>query len=443
MASLVDQFSSGLIEALETGIDWRPPLDSFNAIYVPHLENHARTQIFYGGAGSGKSVFLAQRDVASILQGGRNFLICRAVANTIRKSVFAEIKKVISQWGLTARFKVNQSDLTITCDNGYQMLFAGLDDTEKLKSITPEKGVITDVRVEEATETDPDSIRQLYRRQRGGSPDTPKRLTLSFNPILKTHHIYTSYFAPIGWADDQTEYNDGRLSILKTWYVHNRWMTEDDIADLVNETNEYYLQVYAYGNWGILGDVIFTNWEVRDLSAMTNQFTNRRDGLDFGFGGNPAAYVSIHYDKTRQTVYIFDELYELGLTNNVLAESIKPMVDGRYVTCDSAEPKSIAELNMYGVKAIGAVKGKDSINHGIQWLQQQRIVIDKRCVNTQNEFTQYQWKKDKDGNSLEVPVDKFNHAIDAIRYGLEADMLESQAAMRQGKVKGRGARRRR
>ena len=400
-----------------------PPPDSFNDVYIPHLENYTRTQIFFGGAGSGKSVFLAQRDVLDILKGGRNFLICRAVANTIRRSVFAEIKKIIGEWGLSGRFSINKSEMTITGDNGYQMLFAGLDDTEKLKSITPEKGVITDVRIEEATETDPDSIRQLYRRQRGGDPDTPKRLTMSLNPILQTHHIYTRYFTAIAWADGQTEYNDGRLSILKTWYIHNRFLTEDDIADLEGETDEYFRSVYTFGEWGILGDVIFTDWRVEDLSAMRPLFVNRRNGLDFGFASDPAALARTHYDKKRKTIYFFEEYYERGLTNDILAEEIRPLLDGDYVICDSAEPKSIEELKKYRVRALGAVKGKDSVNHGIQWLRQQTIIIDKSCVNARNEMMTYQWKKDKDGNSLRIPIDKNNHLIDAIRYGYEDDMV--------------------
>lgn len=423
---MLHSLSNGLSEAAEESANqWQPPLDTFNDVYIPHLENYARTQIFYGGAGSGKSVFLAQRDVARILKGGRNFLVCRAVANTIRKSVFAEIKKVINQWNLNGRFTIKESDMTITCDNGFQMLFTGLDDTEKLKSITPEKGVITDVRIEEATETDPDSIRQLYRRQRGGDPNTPKCLTLSFNPILQTHHIYTSYFSPIAWADDQTEYTDGRLTILKTWYIHNRWLTEDDIADLEEETDEYFRNVYTFGNWGILGDVIFTNWRVEDLSAIRHLFINRRNGLDFGFASDPAALARTHYDTKKKTIYIFRELYERGLTNDILANELRPVLEKDDIVCDSAEPKSIQDLVNAGIRARGARKGKDSVNHGIQWLQQQTIIIDKSCVNTRNEFQSYQWKKDRDGNSLRIPVDKNNHIIDALRYAYEDDMIES------------------
>jgi phage terminase large subunit len=390
-----------------------------------HLTNCTRTEIYYGGSASGKSVFLAQRAIYDVLGGKRNYLVCRAVGRTIRKSVFNEINKVITDWGLRELFTVNRTDGVVTCENGCQILFTGLDDTEKVKSITPEKGVITDIWIEEATETDRNSIKELYKRQRGGSSETPKRLTMSFNPIIQSHWIYDEYFSGIGWTDDQTEHTSDGLTILKTTYKDNRFLTDDDIRDLENEKDEYYRSVYTLGNWGVLGDVIFRNWEVQDLAEMRAQFTNPRNGLDFGFSSDPAALVVSHYDRARKTIYIYNELYERGLTNDMLANEIKELVGSQPVTCDSAEPKSIEELRRYGINSHAAKKGKDSVNHGIQWLQQQHIIIDKDCVNAKNEFMQYQWKKDKDGNSMKVPVDKRNHLIDGIRYAYEDDATEA------------------
>ena len=398
----------------------------FNSVYRPHLNNLARTQIYYGGSGSGKSVFLAQRCVYDVLRGGRNYLVCRAIAKDSRRSTFVEIQKVITAWGLSELFTVNKTDMTITCDNGYQILFSGLDDLQKLKSITPAKGVITDIWIEEATQTEPNDIKELIRRQRGGDDKTPKRLTLSFNPIYQTHWIYLEYFAKIAWADDQTVYTSPELSILKTTYKDNRFLTVADRADLENETDEYYYNVYTLGKWGVLGDVIFKNWRVEDLSGMHAQFTNHRNGLDFGFASDPAALAVMHYDRTNKVLYIFDELYERGLTNNLLANEIKRLIGDQYVTCDSAEPKSIAELRGYGVNTLSAAKGKDSVNFGIQWLQQQTIVIDSHCVNARAEFSVYHWKKDKDGNTLHIPIDKNNHLIDGVRYGCEQDMAEQE-----------------
>jgi phage terminase large subunit len=396
----------------------------FNDVYLPHLANHARTQIYYGGASSGKSWFIiGQRAVIDLMNGGRNYLICRAVARTIRTSVFAQMERTIREFGVQELFSINKSEATITCVNGYQAVFAGLDDVEKIKSITPKQGAFTDIVIEEATETERSDVKQLMRRQRGGDESIPKRLVLLFNPILRDHWIYLEYFSPLAWADEQTEYMSDELSILKTWYIHNKFLTEQDRHDLLSEKDKYFQDVYTFGNWGVLGAVIFTNWSVQDLSGMADQFVNRRNGLDFGFSSDPAAMPVTHYDKKHKTIYIFDELYETGLTNDQLAKLVKELIGGERVTCDSAEPKSIQELRMHGVNAHGAKKGKDSVLHGIQWLQQQTIIIDKKCVNTRNEFQSYKWKEDRRGISIRQPVDFNNHIIDALRYAYEGDMI--------------------
>jgi len=400
------------------------PKSAFNTTYLPYIENQARVQIFFGGASSGKSKFvIGQRTVYNLLQGGHNYLICRQTKTSIRGSVATEIQKVIEEWGLHDLFSVNKTDGTVTCENGYQAVFAGLDDVEKLKSITFKKGVLTDIIVEEATETQKNSIKQLMKRQRGKVADGIKKtITLLFNPIMKTHWIFSEYFSSLGWADDQKEYTSEKLTILKTTYKDNRFLEQEDIDDLENETDDYFKNVYTLGNWGVLGDVIFTNWRIEDLSGMQDQFTNRRNGLDFGFSSDPAAMPVTHYDKTRKTIYIFRELYETGLTNDILASRITELIGDDRVVCDSAEPKSIQELTNHGVRAAGAKKGKDSVTFGIDWLKQQTIIVDKACVNTQNELSQYHWKKDAGGNSLKIPVDKNNHLIDALRYAYEDEM---------------------
>ena len=398
----------------------------FNPVYIPYLKNSSRVGIFFGGASSGKSVFLAQRDVIDVLKGGRNFLVCRQVAHTLRGSVVQEITKVIREWGLTDLFSINKTDATVTCINGYQIVFVGMDDVEKLKSIVPAKGVFTDVRIDEATEMTRDSLKQLLKRQRGGDKKTPKRLTLSFNPVLKSHWIFDEYFSKLGWADTQKEYITPGLSILKTTYLDNKFLTAEDVKDLESETDEYYRNVYSLGLWGLLGGVIFTNWRVEDLSEMLDQFTNRRNGLDFGFSADPAAVGVSHYDTKHKTIYFYKELYETGLTNDILAERVRELVGDDVIVCDSAEPKSIVELQNHGVNARGAAKGKDSVNFGIDWLKQQTIIVDKTCINMQNELSQYHWKKDAGGNSLKIPVDKNNHLIDGgLRYAYEGDMQET------------------
>jgi len=391
------------------------------------MDCKARVQIFFGGSASGKSVFLAQRPIIDIARGGRNYLIVRQIGRTIRGSVSMELQKVITNSGLSAAFNINKTDGTITnIQTGNQIIFSGLDDVEKLKSITPAKGAITDIWVEEATETEQNSIKQLMKRQRGKTRDALKKtITLLFNPILQNHWIYKEYFSQIGWAEGQRVHEDNSLLILKTTYKDNRFLEQGDIDDLENETDEYFKNVYTLGNWGILGDVIFTNWRVEDLSEMGDQWTNRRAGLDFGFSSDPAAVIAAHYDSTRKVVYVYRELYETGLTNDILAERVRDMVQDDRIICDSAEPKSIQELRNHGVNSVGAMKGEDSVKFGIDWLKQQTIIVDKSCVNLQNELSQYHWKKDAGGNSLPVPVDKNNHLIDALRYALEDDMQDT------------------
>lgn len=403
------------------------PWSAINPVYRTYWTDPRPVQIFFGGSSSGKSVFLAQRAVSDCLQG-RNYLIIRNTASTLRTSTFNEIRKVINSGDpeLAALFSVNKSEMTITCANGHQILFKGLDDAEKIKSVTPEKGVITDIWVEEATECAEDDIRQLEKRLRGYS-DKSKRLILSFNPILKTHWIFKRYFA--GFHDTDTLKQTDDLLILKTTYKDNAFLEPDDIARLESEKDPYWYEVYTLGNWGVLGDVIFTNWRVEDLTHQAKHFDNIRNGLDFGYGPDPAAFTRIHYDAKRSRLYIFQEINGHELTNQDLAGLIRPVM-GRYerVVCDSAEPKSIAELQLLRINAVGAQKGPDSVHFGIQWLKRQEVIIDRKCQNTINEFQMYQWKKNRSGEVLPVPVDRDNHHIDSIRYALE-DCMSGRGAI--------------
>jgi len=395
----------------------------FNEVYIPYLGCTIRTQIYYGGSSAGKSVFISQRCVTDLLEGGRNYLVIRNTANTLRTSVFNEIRKVIFEFNLEKLFKINKTEMTITCITGYQILFRGLDDAEKLKSIIPEKGVITDILIEEATETKRDDVKQLYKRLRGKSK-VLKRLTLCFNPIFRTHWIFKEYFT--NWVEGETEYHDDKLSILKTTYKNNlRFLEQDDIDELENEQDPYYKEVYTLGNWGILGDLIFTNWKIEDLSGIKNTFGTYYNGLDFGFANDPTA-AGRQAIKGKKLYILQELLYELGLTNDVIASRLKPDIKKEYIRCDSSEPKSIAELRTHGIEALPARKGPGSVNFGIQYMKQFEIIIDRKCQNAINEIQLYQWKKDKDGNVINVPVDKFNHFMDQIRYALNDRIFEKE-----------------
>ena len=387
-----------------------------NDVYLPYLNCDKRIQIFYGGSSSGKSFFLAQRTVLDNLKG-INYLICRNVANTIRKSIFNEIVKAIQSLNVSKYYTINVSNMCITCLlNGKQILFAGLDDVEKLKSITPMVGVIERIHIEEATEIKRESFMQLKKRLRGFS-NFKKCITLSFNPILKNHWIYKEFFKK--WDESKTSYQDADLSILKTTYKDNLFLTEEDKADLENETDPYFYQVYTLGNFGVLGNVIFKNWTVEDLSEKKKTFDPIYSGMDFGFASDPTAFIRVYYEKSLKTVYVFEEHYQQGMHNDERIELLKNRLNGGIVTCDSASPELINDFVRHGIKATPAVKGPGSILSGIDFLQRQKIVIDTSCQNFKNEIASYHWEEDKFGNAMERPVGKDDHGIDALRYALD------------------------
>lgn len=379
-------------------------------------------QIFFGGSSSGKSYFICQKIVLDNLNGA-NWLICRNVANTIRKSTFNEIKKAISNMGLTKYYRIQGSDMVITNTlNGRQILFAGLDDPEKIKSITPADDVLHRVFIEEATEVKRDAIMQLKKRLRGRS-DISKHILLAFNPILKSHFIYRDYFG--GWQDDKNIYEDRDLLIVKTTYKDNLFLTTEDKRLLEDETDPYFYNVYTLGNWGILGHVIFKNWRVEDLSDRIPQFDNIRCGLDFGWI-DETAMVKLHLDKRQKKIYIFGEIYQQYMTDDELLKTAKKFIGNEYVICDSSAPKTIDFLANNGVKAVGAVKGADSIIRGIRWLQGYEIIVDVNCPFTKQELELYHWTEDRNGNVLEKPVDAQNHLLDSLRYACEDDILQAE-----------------
>lgn len=396
-----------------------------NPAYLPYLNKSQFTQIFYGGSSSGKSFFLSQKIVLDNLDGV-NWLCCRNVARTIRNSTFNEINKAISRMGLRDYYKINMSDMVITCKlNNKQIMFAGLDDPEKVKSITPVDGVLERVFIEEATETTYDAYKQLKKRLRGRSEHS-KHIIMAFNPILKTHWIYKEFFAK--WEDNKNCYEDEDLLILKTTYKDNIFLTEDDIKLLEDETDPYYYEVYSLGNWGILGHVIFKNWHVEDLSELIPTFDKIHNGIDFGYSADPNALIRIHLDKTRKRLYVFDEWYQAGMSDDELVRVCKDFFKREIITCDSAEPKTIDYLAMHNINAVPAVKGADSINRGIRFLQGYEIIIHTQCQHFKNEIEQYHWQEDKNGNAMAKAVDENNHLMDALRYAIEQETFAAEAA---------------
>ncbi len=402
------------------------PKEAINPCFRPWLTAQQRTQLFYGGAGSGKSVFVATRVALDALQA-RNTLVVRRVERTIKTSAYNEVKKAIGRLGLSPHFKAHESDLVLHClPTGAQIIFRGLDDAEKVKSITPLRGVLTDIWVEEATECGRADIKQLEKRLRGIS-DKRKRLTMTFNPVSRGHWLYRAYFHAL--REENLPYCDEQLLVVRTTYRDNAFLTDDDRAAYEREQDPYFRAVYTLGEWGLQAGGILTRFEEANLSGLPRPAGRLRVGLDFGYARDPAAYVLLLTDARQGTIYVLAGEYLYGLSNRALAQRLKPVAGGLPVVCDSAEPKSIAELRQHGLNALPARKGADSLRHGLRYLAAQRIVVDKGCVQVLEELRNYRWKQDKWGMALPVPQGE-DHLMDAMRYALEQDSLGSAAAAR-------------
>lgn len=408
--------------AVSDGI-WRAVM---NDVYADHLTDERPVQIYFGGSSSGKSyAILGQRTVRDLLKGGRNYLICRKTGRTLRGSCYNEIVKAISRMDLEGQFRCNKSDMTVTClANGCQAVFCGLDDTEKVKSITPQKGVFTDVLIEEATEADYGDYKQLTKRLRGGDSGVKKRVTLLFNPVLQEHWIYHEFFEG-RWNDAENEYSDADLFILRTTYKDNRYLTQEDRDKLENETDKYYYEVYTLGRWGVLGKLIYTNWEIRDLSEQAARDAACRNGLDFGFWPDPNAFVRVGYDRRKKEVYVYREAGGNNQDAEQMANMLRPILRRESVRCD-ADPFRINELCKRGILAVPAVKGPGSVSYGVEWLQRQKIYVDPSCASVIRELRTYKYKEDRDGNVLPEPVDRDNHWMDALRYALEEEIIATK-----------------
>ena len=219
----------------------------FNDVYLPYLTNTDRYLIFYGGGSSGKSHFIAQRYIYKLLHQNRcNLLVVRQTGDTNRRSTFPLLKQVISNWNLGEHFKINESDMRIICKlSGNEVAFAGLDDVEKIKSITFANGELTDIWVEEATETQEADINQLKVRLRGGK--SKKQIVLSFNPVNIQHWIKGHFI------------DSGLATVCFSTYKDNKFLTDDDRKALedLKEADEYTYEVYCLGKWGILGKTVF------------------------------------------------------------------------------------------------------------------------------------------------------------------------------------------
>lgn len=377
------------------------------AYYSSLLDYDNRYEVYYGGAGSGKSVFVAQKILIKALNNKRRILIVRKVARTIRDSVFQLMLNTLSQFQLLDKCSVNKTNFTIELPNGSQFLFYGMDNSEKMKSITD----ITDIWIEEATEINYDDFSQLDLRLRAKKPDL--QIFLSFNPVSKVNWCYKYWFE--NGEPPQTK-------ILQTTYKDNRFLPQDyiDALEQMKTTNPTYYNIYALGQFCSLDKLVFNNWttgtieDTKDMELLL--------GLDFGYVNDATAFIVAYLDEANKTIYIEQEVYQTGLLNNQIADFIKYMGFAKSVIiADSAEQKSIEEIKQQGIPRIKpAAKGQGSIMQGIQKLQQYKIIVNPLCSNMIVELQNYSFKKDKATNEyINEPIDAFNHLCDALRYSLQ------------------------
>lgn len=382
-----------------------------NNAYKEAHETSKRYRVIFGGSGSGKSHFVAQETLLNMLSNTEyQYLIVRKTGKSIRQSVFQLLMTMISEYDFEKYFQINKTEMSIVCVNGSRLITSGLDDVEKLKSISG----INRIWIEEASEITESDLQQLDLRMRGKNT-IGYQMTLTFNPISELHWLKKRFF-DVGMDE---------AYVLKTTYKDNKHLDIQYIQrleSLINEDYQYY-RIYALGEWGSLGNLIFTNWEKTNID--TTHFDNYFNGNDFGFADDPLAFIRVHYDKKNKIIYVTDEIYQTQLHNDEAAEIIKTIVNNEIVTCDSAEPKSIADFKRLGLNAKGAKKGKDSILHGVKWLQGKKIIVDEKCTNFIKEISGYKWREDKDGNVIPKPIDMNNHLIDALRYALESEMLDT------------------
>ena len=387
----------------------------FNDIYFPYLLDYdKRYEVYYGGAGSGKSVFIAQKLVIKALRDVRKILVLRKVNRTTKASTFQLLLDTLTHFNILNKCVVNRTDYSILLPNGSQFLCSGLDDTEKIKSIVG----LTDAWLEEATEFCADDFSQVDLRIRDPYA-SGQQIILSFNPVSKANWCYLWFFAD---NPDMLEFRQ-EVNIIKTNYLHNKFLPQVYVDTLLRmkETNPVYYTIYALGEFGSLDKLVYNNWQVMDFDAKSIKGT-LLCGCDFGYTNDPTAFVASLLVPAENRIYVFKEWGGTGFLNNQIAQAISELGFAKStIICDSAEQKSIDELRQMGLRnAKPSVKGKGSVLQGIQKLQQYELIIHPSCVSIKEELENYSWTKDKQTNEyINEPIDKWNHYLDALRYSLQ------------------------
>ena len=362
-----------------------------------------------------------------------NTLVVRKTFRTLKDSCFTELKWAVHRLGVDEWWDFKQSPLEATYKpTGQKIYFRGLDDPLKVTSITVDVGVLCWAWLEEAYEVmKEDDFNILDESIRGGVPEGSglfKQWTITFNPWNEHHRLKKRYF----------DNPDEDTMALTTNYMSNEWLDAADIKvfEDMKKRNPRRYAVAGLGGWGIVDGLVYENWKEEAFDHTSDEFKEEHPkliscfGLDFGYTNDPSTLFCGLLDQKNKQLFVFDEMYEKGLSNKKIADKVNEMGYGKErITADSAEPKSIDELKSLGLRVKGAAKGKDSVKNGIQWIQDLEIIIHPRCVNFITEISNYTWDTDKFGTKLNVPIDDFNHLMDAMRYALEKYITGSKWMM--------------
>lgn len=371
-----------------------------------------------GSAGSGKSVDTAQQYLIRLLKDkGRNLVCIRKSDVTNRDSTYAELTGAIYRLGLEKYFECRLSPLQIRCINGNMIIFRGVNDEkqrEKLKSITFQKGKLTDVWIEEATELTQSDFEIIDDRLRGNLPKGQfYQIKMTFNPVNKNHWIKKQFF----------DRQDENTLTCHSSYLDNRFIDDAYKARMQRrkEVDPDGYRIYGLGDWGEIGGLVLKNWEAKEISLDSNDYDDVAIGQDFGFNhANAILQLAIKDDD----IYILKEIYVYEKdTSEIIGIADKMDLVGK-MWCDSAEPDRIKTWKKAGYKAEGVTKEKTTGQKyqatQIDWLKRRKIYIHPSCVNTMREIEQWKWKRDEQsGKYLDEPVPFFDDAMAALRYGVE------------------------
>lgn len=380
-----------------------------------------RYRVVKGSRASKKSKTTALWFITNMMKyPDANTLVIRKTFRTLKDSCFTELKWAINRLCVQDFWKITESPLEMTyLPTGQKIYFRGLDDPLKVTSITVEVGNLCWMWIEEAYEIMKESdFDMLDESIRGEVPDGLfKQITMTFNPWNEHHWIKKRFFdaAP-----------DPDILALTTNYMCNEWLDAADkkVFETMKKNNPRRYRVAGLGDWGIVEGLVFENWEekvfnleeIKRIPGIKSAF-----GLDFGYTNDPSALWCGMIDLKGKVIYVFDEMYKKGMSNEAIAKEVTNMgYRKERIRADSAEPKSIDRLRDIGLSNITAArKGKDSVNNGIDFIQDFKIIIHPRCVNFITEISNYTWDTDKFGKKLNIPIDDFNHLMDAMRYALE------------------------